>query len=162
MPFAPCLVLTTALAVLPMAATAQTNAPQTTAASASAQPAPLPVQTTQDVTVVEPDMQALTPAKPTTSGKPRWSEFPRAPKNVPTVADFAGRVHKEQADSGSIDSIGRSIVWESYQPDAVAADANARIDPAKLAPVDPELTPAQTEALAQSLRDQVTPPPMAQ
>ena len=164
MPIARLLVLTTVLAVTPLAAAAQTTAPQTTTVpqTVAAQPAPPPVQTTQDVTVKEPNLQALTPTRPTTDGKPRWSEFPKVPKNVPTVADFAGRVRKEEADSGVIDAIGRSIVWEKYQPDAIAADANARIDPAKLAPVDPELTPAQTEALAQSLRDQVTPPPLAQ
>lgn len=153
MPFARLLALTTVLSVLPLAATAQTAAPAPTAPQ---------VPLTQNATTAEPNMQALTPPKPTAAGMPHWSEFPQVPKNVPTAADFAGRVHKEEADNDVIAAIGRSIVWEQFHPDAIAAAADAQIDPSKLAPIDPELTPAQTEALAKSLRDQVTPPPMAQ
>jgi len=157
MPFIRCLALTSVLCIAPLAATAQTTASQ-----ASAQSAPVQAPRTQDVTVAEPNMDALKPPARPAMTQPHWSEFPKAPKNVPSVADFAGRVHKEQADSAALDAIGRTIVWETYQPDAIQADANARIDPSKLAPVDPELTPAQTEALAQTLRAQVTPPPVAQ
>jgi hypothetical protein len=152
MPFARLLALTTVLSVLSPAAMAQTTAG----------PAAPQVPLTQNATTAEPDMQALTPPKPTAAGMPRWSEFPHAPKNVPSVADFAARVHKEEADKGVVAAIGRAIVWEPFHPDAIVAAANAQIDPSKLAPIDPELTPAQTEALAQSLRAQVTPPPLAQ
>lgn len=151
------LVLTAALSVLPAVALAQT-APA--APPAPATPAPAP--TTQNVTVVEPNTDALKPPPRPVMSMPKWSEFPKAPKAVPTVPDFAGRVHKEQGDSAQLDAIGRSIVWEAYQPAAISADVNARLDPAKMGPIDPELTPAQTEALAQSLRAQAAPPPVAQ
>ncbi len=148
------LALTSVLCVLPLAATAQTAAPQ-----APAQPQP---PMTQDVKVAEPNTDALKPPARPAMTQPRWSEFPTAPKAPPTAADFAGRVHAAQSNSATLQAIGRTIVWEPYQPDAIQADAKARIDPSKFAPVDPELTPAQTEALAQTLRSQVTPPPVAQ
>jgi hypothetical protein len=118
--------------------------------------------TTQSVTVVDPDMGALNPPKPTTAGKPRWSEFPQAPKNVPPLSAFAERVQKEEADKAALEAVGASIVWERFQPDTIAATANAQLDPNKFKPIDPEMTPDQTEALAQSLRAQDTPPPVAQ
>ena len=112
--------------------------------------------------VVEPDMGALTPPKPSTQGTPRWSQFPKAPKYVPAVSEFASRVNKEEADKATLQAIGASIVWEPFQPDTIAATANAQLDPNKFKPIDPEMTPEQTEALAQSLRAQDTPPPVAQ
>ena len=169
MPFARFCLLTTVLCVLPLTALAQAQgqgqgqsagkASSSSASAASAVPQPA---TTQTVTVVEPDMGALTPPKPPTAGKPRWSEFPQAPKNVPPLSAFAERVHKEEADKAALEAIGASIVWERFQPDTIAATANAQLDPSKFKPIDPEMTPDQTEALAQSLRAQDTPPPVAQ
>ena len=157
MTFARLCLLTTFVCALPVTALAQT------AASSPAQsPAPVQPPMTQPVTVVDPNMDALTPPTPSSSVRPRWAEFPLVPKNPPSLADFAGRVHKEDADSTVLDIIGRSIVWEIYQPDAIAAAANAAMDPSKLVPIDAEMTPAQTEALAKSLRDQDVPPPLAQ
>lgn len=157
MSFARLLVLTSALLGLPVAVVAQTAS-----TPAASQAAPVQAPTTQDATVVEPNTDALKPPGRPVMTMPKWSEFPKAPKNVPTIPDFAGRVHKEEGDSAQLDAIGRAIVWEKFQPAAIAADANARIDPAKITPIDPELTPAQTEALAQSLRTQATPPPLIQ
>jgi len=157
MTFARLCLLTTFVCALPVTALAQTAAP-----SPAQSPAPVQPPMTQPVTVVDPNMDALTPPTPSSSVRPRWAEFPLVPKNPPSLADFAGRVHKEDADSTVLDIIGRSIVWEIYQPDAIAAAANAAMDPSKLVPIDAEMTPAQTEALAKSLRDQDVPPPLAQ
>ncbi len=155
MSFARLLVLTSVLSVSPAAAMAQT-------AAAPAQPSTTQPSMTQNVTVVEPNTDALKPPQRPAMTAPKWSEFPKAPKSVPTVPDFAGRVKKEESDSAQLDAIGRAIVWEAYQPAAITADVNARIDPAKMGPIDPELTPAQTEALAQSLRSQAAPPTVVQ
>ncbi len=154
MTFARLCLLTTFVCALPVTAVAQT--------AATPSPAPAQPPMTQPVTVVDPNMDALTPPTPSSGVRPRWSEFPLTPKNVPSLADFAGRVHREETDSTVLDTIGRSIVWEIYQPDAIAAAANAAMDPSKMVPVDAEMTPAQTEALAKSLRDQDVPPPLAQ
>jgi len=164
MPFARLCLLTTVLCLLPitvMPVKAGAQATASSSSSASAQPVPQPA-TTQDVTVVEPNMGALTPARPSTAVKPRWSDFPKAPKNVPPLSAFADRVNKEEADKAALEAIGASIVWERFQPDTITATANAQLDPTKFKPIDPEMTPEQTEALAQSLRGQDTPPPVAQ
>ena len=170
MPFARLCLLTIVLCALPVSAVpveagAQAAAPSSSSVSgqpAAAKPIPPQPATTQNVTVVEPNMGALTPAKPSAAGKPHWSDFPTAPKNVPPVTSFAGRVTKEEADKATLEAIGASIVWERFQPDTIAASANAQLDPNKFKPIDPEMTPEQTEALAQSLRAQDTPPPVAQ
>jgi hypothetical protein len=154
MSFIRSLVLTTVLLIAPVAAMAQTGAP---APAVSPQP-PM----TQDVTVVDPNMDALKPPPRPAMTQPRWSEFPVAPKAVPTVADFAGRVHKELADNAVLATIGRAIVWEAYQPGAITAAVNAQLDPSKFGPIDTEMTPQQTDALAQSLRAQATAPAVAQ
>ena len=169
MPFARFCLVTTVLCALPVTALAQTTASSQASVSgqgstqpAAPQPAPVQPATTQNVTVVEPDMGALTPPKPSSAVKPRWSDFPKAPKNVPPLSAFADRVHKEEADKAALEAIGASIVWERFQPDTITATANAQLDPNKFKPIDPEMTPDQTEALAQSLRSQDTPPPVAQ
>ncbi len=161
MTFARLLVLTSALAVLPVVASAQA-ATQTTTQSTAQAATPVQAARTQDVTVVEPNTDALKPPQRPAMTAPKWSEFPKAPKAVPTVPDFAGRVHKEEGDSAQLEAIGRRIVWEKFEPTAITADVAARLDPSKMTPIDPELTPAQTEALAQSLRAQAAPPPVAQ
>ncbi len=140
-------------------AKSKTKGASSSASSAESVPQP---PTTQDVTVVEPNMDALHPPKPETAGQPRWSHFPKSPTNVPGLSEFATRVHKEEGDKAMLAAIGASIVWERFQPDALAAAANAQLDPNKFKPIDPEMTPEQTEALAQSLRNQDTPPPVAQ
>ena len=169
MPFARFCLVTTVLCALPVTALAQTTASSQASVSgqgstqpAAPQPAPVQPATTQNITVVEPDMGALTPPKPSSAVKPRWSDFPKAPKNVPPLSAFADRVHKEEADKAALEAIGASIVWERFQPDTITATANAQLDPNKFKPIDPEMTPDQTEALAQSLRSQDTPPPVAQ
>ncbi len=138
--------------LLPSLALAQATAPapQTSAAM------------TQNAPVTEPDMGALKPPPPPAMTMPHWAEFPIAPKDVPTVSDFAKRVHTEEDYRAQLDTLGRAIVWEVFEPNAIAAAVNAQIDPSKMGPVDQELTSQQSEALAQSLRDKATAPPVAQ
>jgi hypothetical protein len=159
------LMTTAAFGLIPLTAWSQaTSVPGT---DATAQPAP-PAQAasaapmTQNVTVAEPDTAALKPPPPPAMTMPRWSEFPVAPANVPTVADFAQRVHAEEAARATLDAIGRTIVWEIFEPAAIVAAANAQIDPSKLGPIDAEMTAQQSDALAQSLRYKATAPPVAQ
>lgn len=127
---------------------------------------PAPVQTTQTINPVppEPNLSALKPPAvnaPVVGGMPHWSEFPVAPKDVPTLAEFARRVHAEEANAAAQDAEGKTIAWEAYHPDSIAAAANALIDPAKMAPVDSEMTPAESEAFAKAARDKATAPPVA-
>ncbi|MGZ3297814.1 MAG: hypothetical protein ACXU8O_02265 [Asticcacaulis sp.] len=121
---------------------------------------------TQSVTVAEPDLSALKPAAPGTApanpNMPHWSEFPVAPTNVPKAPEFAQRVQAQEQNRAELRAGLAAIQWEAFQPEAIKADAQAQIDPSKLAPVDAEMSPEQTEALAQSLRAEATPPPVAQ
>jgi len=159
------------LSLAPVSAMAQATAASGT--DVTAQPAPAPsgpasagpapaAPLTQSVTVTEPNMDALKPPAPPAMTMPRWSEFPQAPSDVPTVAEFARRVHAEEAARATLDSLGRAIVWETFEPAAIAAAASAQIDPSKLGPIDAEMTAQQSDALAQSLRDKATAPPVAQ
>lgn len=133
---------------------------------AMAQAVTTPPALTQPVNVPEPDTNALIPSAPGSApanpAMPRWSEFPVAPTDVPAVGEFAQRVHTQEQNHAELVAGLRTIQWEPYQPAAIKAEATAAIDPSKLAPVDSEMTPAQTEALAQSLRTEATPPPVAQ
>ncbi len=144
---------------------APANFPVPAIANAPAQ-APGPVQTTQTLTPVppEPNLSALKPppvSAPVTGGMPHWSEFPIAPKDIPTLAEFARRVHVQEANSAAQDAQGKAIAWEPNQPDSIAAAANALIDPAKMAPVDSEMSPQESEAFAKAARDKATAPPIA-
>ncbi len=160
MPSIRVLLLTILACLLPAAALAQT-APASVSPSAP-QTVPPPPVLTQDVNVAEPDANALKPPAAPANTMPHWSEFPRTPKNVPTVKDFASRVRAEEASSAQLDAIGRAIVWEAFEPAAITAAINAQIDPVKMGPVDEELTAEQSEALAKALRGKATAPPVAQ
>ncbi len=143
---------------------APANFPVPAIANAPAQ-TPGPVQTTQTLNPVppEPNLAALKPPSvdaPVAGGMPHWAEFPIAPKDVPTLAEFARRVHVQEANSAAQDAQGKAIAWEPNQPDSIAASANALIDPAKMAPIDSEMSPQESEAFAKAARDRATAPPV--
>jgi hypothetical protein len=93
---------------------------------------------------------------------PRWSEFPAPPEGVPTPQEIKLRVNAQLARRQQLDSEVAALVWDKQEPDVIAAQAKALIDPAYLTPVDPIMTREQAEAYAASLRAKAAPPPIAQ
>jgi hypothetical protein len=93
---------------------------------------------------------------------PRWAEFPAPPEGVPTPQEIKLRVNAQLARRQQLDSEVAALVWDKQEPDAIAAQAKAQIDPAYLTPVEPIMTREQAEAYAASLRAKAAPPPIAQ
>jgi len=89
---------------------------------------------------------------------PHWSDFPSASANLPEPAAVAARVNTLQSDSRTLGSQVAAIQWDEGDAEARARDAAARVEAAKVAPIDTR-TAAETEAFAQGLRDRAKAPP---
>jgi len=93
---------------------------------------------------------------------PRWAEFPAPPEGVPTPQEIKLRVNAQLARRQQLDSEVAALVWDKQEPDVIAAQAKALIDPAYLKPVEPIMTSQEAEAFAAALRAKAAPPPIAQ
>ncbi|MGN6424106.1 MAG: hypothetical protein ACTHLA_12440 [Asticcacaulis sp.] len=133
------LLLTAALTCCAGPVLAQTAAPST-----DAQPAPL-----------------LTPDTPVAS-MPRWSEFPVPPDHTTPLSEFAARVRSLNQMGAQLAHDEAQIHWPTITPEALHAQILARIDPAKMAPIDPMLSQKDIEAFAAKQRARATPPPVVQ
>ena len=97
---------------------------------------------------------------PSQSSFPKWSEFPVAPKNVPTPADFAQRVQMQSVQAQALKTEVAAIVWDTGTAEDLAAKSKGRLNPVFMKPVDQAMSQADIEALAASLRKRATPPPI--
>jgi hypothetical protein len=89
---------------------------------------------------------------------PRWSQFPAAPKNVPTLPQFAAKARDVSATQTQLLTEASQIQWTLNDPDALAREARARIDPTLAVPAVPNAM-ADVEAWAAEARARATPPP---
>ena len=92
---------------------------------------------------------------------PKWSEFPPPPKDVPTPAQIRQQVVALKATAEQLQKTADALPWELKAPDAMAAAANARIDPVLGAPVQTGVDKVAVESLAARLRARAEPPPVA-
>lgn len=140
------LLLSATLALGPGVACAQGSAaPQTASQPAPEQaskPAPL-----------------LTPATPVNT-MPRWSEFPTPPKTATPLSEFAARVRTLNQAGAQLTYEKSQIHWPTITPEDLHAQILAKIDPARMAPIDPPMTPQQIEAFAAKQRARAAPPPV--
>jgi hypothetical protein len=120
------------------------SAQQTESLAASPQPAPL-----------------LTPDTPVAS-MPRWSEFPTPPTHITPLSQFAAQVQALDQAGAQLTRDAAQIPWPSITADELHADILARLDPAKMAPIDPIMSQAQIEAFAAKQRARAAPPPVVQ
>lgn len=91
---------------------------------------------------------------------PRWSQFPAAPENVPSMADFAGRIGTLEGEHADALAQAQAIRWTLSGTERWASEARDLID-LRLAQPAPADQPAQTEAYAQQMRAMAAPPPPA-
>lgn len=89
---------------------------------------------------------------------PRWADFPSASANLPEPAAIAARVNTLQSDSRTLSGQVAAIQWDEGDAEARARAVAARVEAAKVAPIDTR-TDAETEAFAQGLRDRAKAPP---
>lgn len=91
---------------------------------------------------------------------PRWSEFPAAPRDVPTEGEFAMRVVATEEAKAILEAQARDLVWTLDDTEGWAAQARSHVEAsyAQPAPADAR---AQTEAWAAEMRAKATPPPVA-
>ncbi len=106
--------------------------------------------------------QTASPGPANLETLPRWSEFPAPPENVPSAADIRLKVNTMAGKGRQLRANASTIVWDNYAPDQLAAQFNKLVESRYLVTVDPELTPAQLDAFAASLRAKAVPPPVAQ
>ncbi len=135
-PFTPCLPVSVALLIMmscPTHLLAQTAADQ-------AAPTPQP----------QADINTM----------PKWSEFPVPPTNITTPAEFQADVTQTLQKRQQLQSETSALVWDDTVPETFAEDARGRLDPAHLAPIDAQVTPAQIDAQAAELRKRAAPPPI--
>ena len=117
-------------------------------------PAHLFAQTPADSALSAPQPQA------DINSMPKWSEFPVPPANITTPAEFRADVTQTLQKRRQLRTEARALVWDNTVPETFAANARDRIDPAHMAPVDAQTTPAQIDALAAELRKRAAPPPV--
>ena len=91
---------------------------------------------------------------------PRWSQFPAAPKNVPTPAAVSTEAKAVEADQVQLLGEASGLQWTLCCTDEWAAQARSAIDPAMAVQAPPDAA-AQTEAFAKAMRDAATPPVQA-
>jgi hypothetical protein len=103
----------------------------------------------------------LTPDTPVAS-MPRWSEFPVPPAKTTPLSEFAVRVRSLNQAGAQLAHDEAQIHWPTITPEALHAQILARIDPAKMAPIDPMLSQKDIEAFAAKQRARATPPPVVQ
>jgi hypothetical protein len=90
---------------------------------------------------------------------PHWSQFPKAPQNVPTPAMFAQTAHGlDQVQAQQLADIA-NLQWDlDADPEAWAASQRRMIDPAMAVPAPPG-TEEAIEAWAAQQRALAVPPP---
>jgi hypothetical protein len=92
---------------------------------------------------------------------PRWSEFPKAPQDVPQPAEFAVQVASLQQSQNALMADAARIEWYlTGDTSAWARVARSAIDPQYAQPAPPNAA-AEAEAWARALRERAVPPPVA-
>lgn len=132
--------ISAALALTP-AAQAQTSSPSSSAVTS------------------DPSVPLLTPDTLVAS-MPRWSEFPVPPKTVTPLSEFAARVAALNKTGAQLSHDEAQIQWPTITPEALRSDIMARLNPAKMAPIDKPMSQADIEAYAARLRAKAAPPPV--
>ena len=123
------------------------------------------VAATSPVWALSQDQAAVVPHTASSSGAanqsfPKWSEFPLPPTEVPTVAEIKVKVAEQNALRDQLTSEVAAIVWDKDDPNLFYTNANSRIDPKFLQPLDASLPPTALDAYGADLRKKATPPPI--
>lgn len=87
---------------------------------------------------------------------PRWTEFPEAPKDIPSLATIKGRVEAVEKVEAALRDETDALVWELTDPDAYARQNLSRVDKSLWDRIEKE--PVDIEAWAKKNRDKVQPP----
>lgn len=116
-------------------------------------------------TVSAPEGEAVSPVTPQARALveanrryPRWADFPAAPADLPTPAQFAVRVEALGATAEALAAEAARIPWTLEDPEGFAESVGARVRAADLSPLT-AATQAEVEAFAESLRRRATAPP---
>ena len=90
---------------------------------------------------------------------PRWEDFPKASTDTPTPAYVANQVQTLGQSNQTLAAQVAAIDWTlNTDPTVLENLIREKFDPAAMAPIGPQ-SPAEIEALAESLRRRATPPP---
>ena len=91
---------------------------------------------------------------------PRWSQFPSAPQQVPTPAEFAARANGAEGDQAQLLDEASKLQWTLCCTEEWATQARSAIDPGLAVPA-PADSDAQTDAFVKAMQAVATPPPPA-
>lgn len=89
---------------------------------------------------------------------PQWRDFPAAPQALPDVGQVAANVQGLQGQGTTLNGEVARIEWTLGDPEAMAADARARVGSVPQSP-DAVRSQADIDAFAKSLRDRAKAPP---
>lgn len=91
---------------------------------------------------------------------PRWSEFPAAPRDVPTAEDIRMQVVSTEEAKAILQAQAAELVWTLDDSEGWATAQRSLLD-MSLAQPAPADAAAQTEAWAAAARAEAIPPPVA-
>lgn len=91
---------------------------------------------------------------------PRWSEFPAAPRDVPTAEDIRMQVVSTEEAKAILQAQAAELVWTLDDTEGWATAQRSLLD-MSLAQPAPADAAAQTEAWAAAARAEAIPPPVA-
>jgi hypothetical protein len=90
---------------------------------------------------------------------PRWSDFPKAPTEVPTADEFRMRVVDTEEAQAILQAQAAQLHWTLEDTEGWATAQRSLVD-ASLAQPAPADATAQTEAWAAAVRARAVPPPI--
>jgi len=91
---------------------------------------------------------------------PRWSEFPAAPRDVPTADDIRMQVVSTEEAKAILQAQAAELVWTLDDTEGWATAQRGLLDMSLAQPADADAA-AQTEAWAAAARAEAIPPPVA-
>ena len=92
------------------------------------------------------------------SAYPRWSNFPATPTDLPQPAELAARVDRLDVSGAALGAEAARLEWLLTDPADFVAQVSRRTQAVPVSPASAQ-TPAQMDALAESLRQRATAPP---
>jgi hypothetical protein len=105
---------------------------------------------------VAPRVQALVDAN---REYPRWADFPRILEPLPQPVAIAARVDALRAGSGDLAAAAARLDWQTTEdPDALAAEVQARVASTPVAPVSAQ-SQAEIEEFVRRTRERGRAPP---
>lgn len=105
---------------------------------------------------VGPRVQALVDAN---REYPRWADFPKVTEPLPTPVAIGARVDALRTGSSELAAAASRLDWQTTgDPDALAAEVQARVAATPVAPVSAE-SQAEIEAFVRRTRERGRPPP---